>query len=250
MPVRKWLQPGYRLLVVFYATTLVLVCLLGWMGWQLVGQDRQLARQRLEERREHAADLAATTLKEHLQKTGARLAQLAAADTSAADLLVKRTGATLPDDSALLLFSAGHVEAFPAGRLLFFPDAPEAPADVPAVCAPADALEIQKEDYGAAIVALIPLVHHADPAIRAEALNRTARCLKKAGRTGEAFSTYQDLERMGTVTVAGLPVELIAREARLLIREGEESKEALPEARALATALCSGRWRIRRASFE
>ena len=32
------LQPGHRLLVMFFATTLALVTALAWMSWQLVRQ--------------------------------------------------------------------------------------------------------------------------------------------------------------------------------------------------------------------
>ncbi|MDP2999695.1 MAG: hypothetical protein Q8N47_19565, partial [Bryobacterales bacterium] len=62
------LRPGSHLLVMFFATTFVLVTALAWMGWQLVRQDRALARQRLEERRENAADLAVGALQRHFSQ--------------------------------------------------------------------------------------------------------------------------------------------------------------------------------------
>ena len=38
MSLKGWLQPGYRLLAMFFATTFVLVTALAWMSWQLVRQ--------------------------------------------------------------------------------------------------------------------------------------------------------------------------------------------------------------------
>jgi hypothetical protein len=127
MPPRKWRQPGYRLLAIFFATVFLLVCLLGWMGWRLVQQDRQLARQRLEERREHAADIAVTALKEHLSKTEALLTRLSLAGAAEVPGQADQIAGTLPEDSLLLLFSGSAAGAFPTGRLLLFSDGSDSP---------------------------------------------------------------------------------------------------------------------------
>jgi two-component system phosphate regulon sensor histidine kinase PhoR len=250
MSLRGWLQPGYRLLLMFFAITSILVSALAWMGWRLVEQDRMLARQRVEDRCEHAADLAAAALKENLTSIKARLSQLSDSTSSELQERVDAFTMNFPEDSALLVYSKGSLEAFPAGRLLFFPNAPRAPAVSGGVFASSDRLEFQEHKYLEAAANLSSLVRSRDPAVRAEALARLGRCLWKAGRMKEALAAYRKLEGAGSLYVAGLPAELVARESRLLILEQQESKDAHGEASELRAALCAGRWRISRASFE
>jgi two-component system phosphate regulon sensor histidine kinase PhoR len=250
MSVRAWLQPGYRLLLMFFATTLILVSALAWMGWRLAEQDRLLAGQRLEDRCEHAADLAAAALKEDYSKTEARLMQLSASNPTELHSQANALVANFPEDSALLIYSADSIEVFPAGRLLFFPDVSPVPAAPGAIFAQVERMELQERKYLEAAASLQHIATSRDPVIRAEALARMGRCFWKAGRIKEALDTYRKLEGAGPVSVGGLPAELVARESRMLIFEREESEEARREASELRAALYSGRWRISRAIFE
>src|SRR5690242_5523346 len=51
---------------VFLGTMLLLAATLGWLGWRLLEQDRQLAAQRLAEQRESGADLAVAALEKQI----------------------------------------------------------------------------------------------------------------------------------------------------------------------------------------
>jgi hypothetical protein len=65
MSLRRWLQLGYQLRAMFFATTLVLADALAWMSWQLIRQEGAPAGQRLLERRENAADLTVAARRAH-----------------------------------------------------------------------------------------------------------------------------------------------------------------------------------------
>ena len=251
---KDWLRSGYRLLAMFFATTLVLVVALVWMGWQLVRQEQALAGQRLQERREVAADLAVAALQKHLSQLESQLARL---NVLAAPGWRRQAGeyaASLPEDSAMLVFSSDDLDAFPAGRLLFYPNVVQAAGPPPGLFAAAptaDDLEFRQQDPAKAADALRPLLHHADPAVRAEAQARLGRNLWKSGRVSEALAVYETLASAGAVPVAGLPAELAAREARLLIFEQRKDHEASRrEAAVILAAMRAGKWRLPRAAYD
>ena len=56
---------------------------------------------------------------------------------------------------------------------------------------------------------------HSIREVRAGALIRLARTLKRAGRTEEALSTYGDLAAVTDATILGDPADLMARWARI-----------------------------------
>lgn len=245
------LRPGSHLLVMFFATTFVLVTALAWMGWQLVRQDRARAGQRLEERRENAADLAVAALQKHFSELEGHLIRLSTAAALQLREQASEYAAGLPEDSILLIFRSNGLEGFPEHRLLFYPNISAAPAAWPRFFTAAEALEFQKQDYSRAIGALRPLARHADPAVRAEAQARLGRNLWKSGQVAEALAAYDELARSGSTLVAGLPAELTAREARLLVFEKQKDGEAARrEAAGLSSALRSGEWRINRAGYD
>jgi hypothetical protein len=62
----SWLRTSRHLLAGFLIVTLGPACGLVWLGWKLLDQDRDLASQRLQERRERAADLAVSSLQQRL----------------------------------------------------------------------------------------------------------------------------------------------------------------------------------------
>ena len=63
---RSWLRTPRHLLAGFLIVTLGPASGLVWLGWKLLDQDRDLASQRLQERRERAADLAVSSLQQRL----------------------------------------------------------------------------------------------------------------------------------------------------------------------------------------
>src|SRR5512140_1018032 len=62
MPFAQWLRPPGHVLAIFLCIMLVCGGALGWLGWQVLEQDRSLERQRVQERLDLAADHVATSL--------------------------------------------------------------------------------------------------------------------------------------------------------------------------------------------
>jgi signal transduction histidine kinase len=245
------LQAKRHLLLIFFATVLVLVAALVWMGLQLLRQDRALARQRVREQCEAAADLAVASLQEQLSRTEEQLTALSAA--SSADLAVAAPAfaGRLAADSVLLVLHAGGMDAYPEHRLLFVPDADPPPPVVGALFAHADALEFRRQAFREAIAALGPLARHADPAVRAEAQLRLARCLWKSGDSSASLAAYEGLARFRSLPVMGLPAEVAAHEGRMLVFEARGDRNSLQrEAAALCGGLRSGDWRLSRRAYE
>jgi signal transduction histidine kinase len=250
LPLRDALQPRRHLLVISAAITLLLTGTLIWLSWQLVRQDEALFEQRIEERRESAADLATAALQKGLLQAEEALTSLSltpAAETSVkAEDVATRWGA----ESVLAICRRDGVEAFPKGRLPFYPARPFPAPPARDVFARAESLEFLEEDTSKAAVALQGLVRSGDPAVRAGALARLARIHRKDGRLRDALAAYEDLAALGLVTVESLPADLVARHARLAVLEvlGERER-AEREASALFRDVQAGRWRLLRAEY-
>ena len=87
-------------------------------------------------------------------------------------------------------------------------------------------------------------------ALRAGALVRIARTLRKMGRPVEALQVYEELSRMTEARVAGLPADLVGRRARTaLLAELDRRDELRASARALQADLLARRWSIDRGTF-
>src|SRR5882724_7796310 len=180
---RKWLGPGRRLLSMFLAVALLLGGTLLWLGWQLVRQDRELTTQRLQERREIAADLAVAALQKSLVRAEEQLASEPAAAFAA----------TLPDDSAVIVDSGAEVLAYPGLRLPFYPVAPGKREPPSSLFATADGLELQQNAYPQALAALKEAANSKDISVRAAALLRVARIHRKEKRWADAVGAYREM---------------------------------------------------------
>lgn len=156
MPLRDLLQHPRHLLGMFLAVTLLLTATLIWLSWQLVRQDEALVEQRIEERRESAADLATAALQKSLLQTGEQLNALSV--TPAGELSGKATeiGKRLGTDSVLVICRPDSVEAFPSGRLPFHPTRPSATRPGRNVFARAESLE-SKPGEGSTFTVLLPV---------------------------------------------------------------------------------------------
>ena len=250
MPSRNLPRPVQRLLVIFLAVTLLLTATLVWLSWQLVRQDEALVEQRIEERRESAADLAIAALQKSLIQAEEQLRELSIAPAGelpgAATAIAKRLGAA----SILVICRQDGVEAFPSERLPFHPTRPSAAPPALGVFARADSLEFFDEDFRAATAILRELARAGDPAVRAGALMRLARIHRKSGQLREALAAYEDLAALDPVPVEGLPAGLVARHASLALLEALGEGERLGrEAAALDRDVQSGRWRLLHAEY-
>ena len=250
MSPKKRIRPPRHLLWLFLSITSVLTAALGWLGWQLLQQERELSRQRIQEHLDAAADLITAALHKDLSELERNLTDLA--NISRGGLAGEATGFArdLPGDSALLLIDAGGAESLPGDRLLFHPYLPPAREPPGALFSAAEMLEFQRQDYSGAIAALNNLARAADPQVRAAALTRIARNCRKCGRWEEAVRAYGELRGLGQATVSGLPAELLARDALCsLLGERGEAQRLQAEASALYADLGRGRWKIGEAAY-
>ena len=236
----RWLRPPGRTLAVFLCLMIVLGAALGWLGWQWLKQDRALEGQRAQERLERTADQISAAL------------QLSLADLDGYLSFVPSPGAKEPPEG-VLVFQATKpaVQSYPPGRLLFYPritDAGEPPA---ATFVPGETLEFQGDDPAGAADSFRGLAKSQDPGVRAGALLRLGRNLRKIGRLQEALQTYDGLAKLGQTLALGLPAELMAREARGTVLEAIGNREDLrKEASLMRAALWSGRWSLLRPAWE
>jgi signal transduction histidine kinase len=115
----------------------------------------------------------------------------------------------------------------------------------------AEQLEFTQSNLTGAAVAYRRLAESSKPALRAAALVRLGRVLRKSGNRAGALDAYSRLLHEGNVEVAGQPAELVARQGRCRTLEEAHNSEALgKEVAELARALYSTTWRMDRATFK
>jgi signal transduction histidine kinase len=240
MGLARWLHPPGRTLAVFLFLMIILGGALGWLGWQWLKQDRALEGQRLQERLETAADRMTAALQQNLSELEANLSFTPGA-----------RGPELPEGVLVLQATKRSVDSYPPGGLLYYPVIPEG-EEPPAACFVAgETLEFRLNDPAKAADVFEELARSADPKLRAGALLRLGRNLRKIRRYKEALRTYEDLAQLGRTSVLGLPAELMAREARSSVLETTGKGEDLrKEALSLRAALWSGRWHLLRPVWE
>lgn len=173
--------PKGRLTILFVALATLSIVTLLWMGVRLVQQDRTLEQQRLDELREMAADDFVGNLKSAIQEERAHLN-------------IAPTGfRPVADDIILLVASPGKLQVFPDRSLLYYPVAFPGQEPDSSIFQNAERFEFAERDHDRAITSLHRLTKSEDAAVRAGALLRLARNLRKAGRLEEALSVYGEL---------------------------------------------------------
>ena len=229
-----------KLLALFVLLSVVPLVALGALGWRVLQQDRALESQRLRERLENAASLVARDLDRTLT-TWEELLPVAA----------RGQAVTLPSGTVFLLISPAGVVQLQGTSLPYYPRVPHASGAVSPLFAAAEAEEFRAQNLPAAIEAYRGLASFPDKSVRAEALMRLARCLRKQQHPREALIVYGRLLSLGDVTVAGSPAELVARRERTaLLTAMGDAAAAMRERALLAAALTEGRFRIDRATFD
>lgn len=222
------------LLAAFLVVIAIPVAALVWLGFQLIEQDRQLNTQRQAERRELAAGRAVSALEKMLSDLERGLREA-----------VPRSPGT-----ALIRMAGGGLEVRPREAVAFYPAAgplEEAPMEV---FQAAEQLEFRQHDLARAIEELRRLAESAREGVRAGALLRLARVLRKAGRTEEALDCYRRLGGLTKAGLEGVPADLIGRRARIATLSGLGRKdEAAQESAALQSDLLRGRWSLDRSAY-
>jgi signal transduction histidine kinase len=233
-PPREWLKPPRSLLTILFLVTLVSVSALGWFGWKLLDQERVVEAQRNRERLEQAADRIAAIASGALAETGDRLGTW----------LITPPSDGKPDEGLLLISSDHNLSALPPHRLLYRPPSSAQPDTPTNTFADGETFEFQQSLPERALESYRRLADSKNPEIKAGALVRTARVLRKLGRPAEARATYLDLANMGgDAVVAGVPAELIARHAMCEL-SGDKT-----DAQALKQDLLQARWQLTRGQF-
>lgn len=228
-----------RLLMLFLTVTIAPAAALGWLSWRLLQQDRELESQRMRDKLDHAADLVVSGLSRRLVEADEQLAAFG------------EPAPSLPDDALIVTFGADGVRVHPSGRLLYYPALPSSVKEAPSTTFDSgETFEYRHEDYARAIAAFRELSRSKDLSVRAGALIRLARNLRKSGQAQEALDVYGELDRLGPLAVRGTPADLLAGEARCetlaaLQRQAELQREAL----ALNAEFERGRWQLDQTSY-
>jgi hypothetical protein len=213
---------------------------LAWLGWQLLEQDRSLERQRVQERLEQAADYMAAELQRGLSDLEGFL-----------EFLPGPAAKGPPDGVIVLRAIPGSVEAHPSGGLLFYPAIPGGEGERAGTFSRGEDLEFRRSEPAGAAELFRALAKSPNSEVRAGALLRLGRNLRKTGRNRETLQVYGELARLGSVRVLGLPSELVAREARCSVLETIGTPEELrQEASLMLSVLYSGRFGLLRPAWE
>ncbi len=240
MSLRQWFHPPRHLLVLFLAVTIIPATTLAWLSWRLLEQDRALASQRVQEQLERAVDLVAADF-------GRRLADI----QELLPTLALSPPAGLANDGLIVEIGVDQVAAYPAERLLYLPFVPrieEAPGNR---FEAGEAFEFRQRDFPKAIAAFRVQADADDPLIRAGALVRLARTLRKNNQQEDALAVYEALERLGAIPVGGIPAELLARQMRCsVLNELNQVANLQRAAGALYADLQNGRWPLDRTLYE
>ena len=150
-----------------------------------------------------------------------------------------------------MAFSAKGVVAQPPGRLLFWPTSPPVSGPPAGTFVEGEVLEFRKQDYPAAAEAYRQLAASGNPAIRAGACLRVARCLRKSAHPEQALASYRELERLGSAPLGDAPAELLGLHGQCEVLEQFNRRDELQrKASQLAGGLATGRWPIDRANFQ
>jgi hypothetical protein len=144
----------------------------------------------------------------------------------------------------IVVFRPQAVDAYPRAALLYYPFLPTAKESSASVFEAGEVAEFQQRDYAKVITVFRELSDSMDPAIRAGALLRLGRNLRKAQQSRDALGAYGELEQMDAASIGGLPAELLARHERCtLLDELKRTTEVKQGAGALYADLHSGRWK-------
>lgn len=223
MKPREWFRPPLAVLTVFIGLMTVCALVLGLLGWQVLVQDRAVETQRRQEETEIAADRAIAAIERAL---------------------------AVPD-AEVTVTSNGEIRMKPAGRLAYAPAQTGAIPVQAEIFEEAESLEFRNQERTKAADAYRRLAESGNVEIRAGALVRLGRVLRRERKWQEALEAYASLERLGARFVAGMPAGLVARAARYsALDESGDGAGARREAAALWAELTAGGWNVTKATLE
>lgn len=234
-------RPPHRLLAVLAATTLVVTVALCWAGWRLLDQQRTIDQQRQREQLENRADAIAAGVRGRLAEAGERLA----------GWLSDPATPIQPLESAVLVgIDATSVLTVPRNALPYVPVTPRNPG-TPDVFSKIEAIEFGASNTNEAADRYRGLTRERDAQVRAGALLRLGRVLRRSKDFSGALVAYRELASSGDVWVEGMPAELAALQGRraTLTAMGDRENAARVTS-GLVEQLDRGRWPLTRGLAE
>ena len=251
MSLRLWFRSPRYLLTLFLSIMLVLAASFGWLSWRLLRQDRALESQRSQERLDNAADLIAASLLHKFSESRDQFNSLLALSDSDLDARAVELAGQSGGSALIVVFRPQAVDAYPRAGLLYYPFLATTQVPPAIMFEAGEVAEFQQKDLVKAIAVFRELSHSSEPAIRAGALLRLGRNLRKAQQSREALDIYDQLDHLAATSVGGLPAELLARHARCtLLDELKRTKELKREAGLLYADLHNGRWKLARGAYR
>jgi signal transduction histidine kinase len=228
-------------LAALLTTSTVVTLALVWFGLRSLEQESAMERQRARERLENGADAIAAGIRGRLAEAGDRLSGWISSPGSPV---------SAHDGSVVVAASGGRIQVVPSGAIPFIPE--EVPVQPPdGVFAEAEAIELGGNELARAAEMYRKVSRRSDPRIRAEALLRLGRVLRKARNLEAAMAAYRALAQLGDVTAGGLPADLVGLDGQRLTRAaaGDQTGEQRIAAQ-IARFIDDGRWLLPRGPAE
>jgi signal transduction histidine kinase len=234
-------RPPHTLLAALAATTIVVTLALCWAGWRLLDQQRSIDEQLARAQLESSADTIAAGVRGNLAEAGERLSEWLSNPASAPAVI---------DGAVVLTISPDEVRVVPPDGLPFVPVVGEEPP-LTDEFSTIEVKEFAANQLGVAAERYRGLSRHSDARVRAGALLRLGRVLRKSGDFNSALMAYQQLTELGAVRSDGLPAELAGLDGQrsTYLAMGNRNAERRITAR-LSQGLDSGRWLIARGAAE
>lgn len=235
------LRPPQSLLAALAATTVVVTVAVCWAGWRLLDQQRAIDEQRAREQLDSSADAIASRITGRLAETGEWLSAWVASPAS------------LPpevDGAVALAVDAEGIRIVPDRGLPFVPAVvpPRRPAEV---FVAAERLEFVDHRPADAAARYRLLAKSENAELRAGALLRLGRVLRKQGDSTAALTTYRQLAALGAARVHDLPAELVGLSGQRAVYAAKGDRESEQRAaQQVLEGLDGGRWLITRGVAE
>jgi signal transduction histidine kinase len=223
------------------ATSAIVTAALVWSSWRLAEQQRALDARIAGEQAEAAADAMAARLRERLAHAGERLGARLSGTRDTAPGSFSR-------DLIVVVADRSRVTVDPAGALPFVPVVPT-PTSASTLFDGGESAEFGGADLDLAEKRYRSLTNVADPVVRAGALERLARVLRKTGRAAAAVATSEQLAALDDVRTdtTGVPATLAGLDgARLAYRQLGDTANEARVAEDIRQGIDEGRWAIAR----
>jgi signal transduction histidine kinase len=236
MPWRKGPRVPPRVARLLALVAVVPLVALSWVGWRILTQDRALEEQQIQQRVERATDIATAALQRAVEATERRLVE---------------GNKEWPDGAVAMTARGEAVQIWPRGRVSYLPLAPPLPELPVAPFADGEIAEFKQRDLARAAALYRDLATQNKADVRAGALLRLARCLRGSGKQADALPVYARLLNEDGWAFEGMPISLVARQARCsLMNALGQTDDLRREAAVLAGDLERGRWALARAAAQ